>query len=155
MDVTQLRYNPVDHADNKDMHNGHHAISITHAHANLITGCARPTRRLTVAAIGRHPQAVVAAAAAQRRLRRSHNRSPFTDAAHPCRFNIATRWIHDITVASGASVNVFSAGRGLDVNLDHHRAAPFTNLVTDLNLGYGTRPFSSGGDAGQAAHSGG
>lgn len=29
--------------------------------------------------------------------------------------------IHDVTVASGASMNVFRGGRGVDLNLDHHR----------------------------------
>lgn len=40
----------------------------------------------------------------------------------------------DITVAAGASMNVFRRGRGVDLNLDHHRAGPFANLFTDLNM---------------------
>ena len=68
---------------------------------------------------------------------------------------MAAKYIHDITVASGSSLNVFHTGRGVDLNLDHHRAGSFANLFTDINLGYGLRPFSSGGRQDRGAHSGG
>jgi hypothetical protein len=71
-----------------------------------------------------------------------------------CRFNIAAKYIHDITVASGSSLNVFHTGRGVDLNLDHHRAGSFANLFTNINLGYGLRPFASGGRKDRGAHSG-
>ena len=37
--------------------------------------------------------------------------------------------IHDITVASGATLNVFNDGYGVDLNLDHHRAGPYGELI--------------------------
>ncbi|EFN56045.1 hypothetical protein CHLNCDRAFT_145493 [Chlorella variabilis] len=69
------------------------------------------------------------------------------------RFNIAAKYIHDLTVSSGASLNVFTRGRGRDLNLDHHRAGPYANLFTDVDVGYGLRPFASGGRKDRAAHS--
>ena len=53
--------------------------------------------------------------------------------------------IHDVSVQSGAMLNVVTRGRGQDVNLDHHRQAPFANLFTDYDMGFGTRPFGSAG----------
>lgn len=65
-------------------------------------------------------------------------------------FNIATRYIHDLTTEQYASGNVFSNGTGENINLDHHMSAPHHNLYTNLNLGIGGRPFESagGGDRG-------
>ena len=50
---------------------------------------------------------------------------------------------------------MFHSGRGVDINLDHHRAGSFANLFTNINLGYGLRPFASGGRKDRGAHSGG
>ncbi|PSC69036.1 band 7 [Micractinium conductrix] len=90
-----------------DAYNGHHAISVTEAHSNLVA-----------------------------------------------EFRVATRWIHDVTVASGASLNVFTQGGGADLNIDHHRAGPFGNLFTDIGVGLGLRPFHSGGRDDRGAHAG-
>jgi hypothetical protein len=68
-------------------------------------------------------------------------------------FNFETRFMHDITVTSQASGNVFSAGRGLDICFDHHKRAPFANLFTDIDLGAGTRMYQSGGGADLGLHS--
>jgi hypothetical protein len=64
------------------------------------------------------------------------------------------RYIHDVTIASGTSLNVFRDGGGEDLNLDHHRTAPMGNLFTNLNMGQGTRPFASGGRKDRGAYSG-
>lgn len=101
--TTVPRVNPA----SPGAHNGHHAISLTNSHANLVAS-----------------------------------------------WQISNRYIHDLTLASGASLNVLSDGGGVDCNIDLHRAAPHGNLFTDLNLGLGARPFASGGRSDRGAHSG-
>ncbi len=63
------------------------------------------------------------------------------------RFEIDTRFIHDITVSGFCSGNVVMNGRGLDLSLDHHRQAPYANLFTDLDAGAGNRLWKCGGGA--------
>jgi hypothetical protein len=70
------------------------------------------------------------------------------------RFDIRTRFIHDITVSGFCSGNVISAGRGEDLSLDHHRYAPHENLFTDLDAGEGTRLWKCGGGAALGKHCG-
>ncbi len=70
------------------------------------------------------------------------------------RFDIQTRFIHDITVSRGSTGNVVSSGRGIDLALDHHRYALHSNLFTDIDLGIGSRMFQSGGGAKLGRHSG-
>lgn len=89
----------------------------------------------------------------QRRNR--HHPLPACLANPPCRFSINAKWIHDLSVAYGASLNAFTAGRGLDLNVDHHRAGPWANLFTNINVGCGSRPFFSSGRQGKGAHAGG
>ncbi len=62
------------------------------------------------------------------------------------RFEIAQRFIHDITVSEGAG-NVASSGRGTDLSFDHHKRAPYDNVFTDIDLGIGSRMWRSGGGA--------
>jgi hypothetical protein len=69
------------------------------------------------------------------------------------RFEFRTRFIHDLTVTNGSAGNVASAGRGVDLCLDHHRYAPHSNLFTDLELGEGSRMFHSGGGEALGRHS--
>lgn len=77
-----------------------------------------------------------------------------------CQANLIQRvswpacYIHDYTVASSSSMNVLQDSSGRDLNLDHHRTAPFLNLFSNLNVGLGTRPFESGGKQSRGAHSG-
>lgn len=71
-----------------------------------------------------------------------------------CSYRLPFRYIHDITLASAASLNVIADGAGIDTNLDMHRAASFGNLLTNLNLGLGSRPFQAGGRGDRGAHSG-
>jgi hypothetical protein len=70
------------------------------------------------------------------------------------RFQVRTRFMHDVTVTSTSAGNVVSRGRGIDIALDHHRHAPHSNLFTDLDLGLGSRMFQSGGGADRGRHSG-
>lgn len=67
-------------------------------------------------------------------------------------FSVNTRFFHDITVSSNSVGNVISKGRGVDLSLDHHRAAPYENLFTEIDLGEGTRVWASGGAAGKGLH---
>jgi hypothetical protein len=62
-------------------------------------------------------------------------------------FEIDTVFVHDITVDSGSSGNVFSQGKAIDLTLDHHKRAPFENLFTDIDVGEGTRLWTSGGSS--------
>ncbi|KAL4457386.1 hypothetical protein ABPG75_012251 [Micractinium tetrahymenae] len=70
------------------------------------------------------------------------------------RLRVQSPFIHDITIASSASMNVVQESAGFNLNIDHHRTAPFANLFTNLNMGYATRPFESGGRGDRGAHSG-
>ncbi|KAI3436416.1 hypothetical protein D9Q98_005833 [Chlorella vulgaris] len=90
-----------------DARNGHHALSITESHNNILR-----------------------------------------------RFSMRNTYIHDVTVTSGSSMNVIMEGKGIDVNLDHHRTAPWANLFSDISLGAGRRPFASGGKKSRGAYSG-
>jgi hypothetical protein len=69
-------------------------------------------------------------------------------------FRVETRFIHDLGVENAAAGNVFSAGRGLDLALDHHRRAPYENLFTDIDAGSGARLWESGGDESDGPASG-
>ncbi|MCP5541742.1 MAG: hypothetical protein H7A52_16490 [Akkermansiaceae bacterium] len=67
-------------------------------------------------------------------------------------FAIETRFFHDITVSNNSVGSVISRGRGVDLSLDHHRAAPYENLFTEIDLGEGGRVFDSGGTSGKGLH---
>ena len=62
------------------------------------------------------------------------------------RFDVRASYIHDLTVEH-ASGNVFSSGRGADLNFDHHKDTPYENLFTDIYCGRGTRVWRCGGGA--------
>ena len=67
-------------------------------------------------------------------------------------FVIDTKFFHDITVSNNSYGNVISKGKGIDLSLDHHRAAPYENLFTEIDLGEGTRVWNSGGTGGKGLH---
>jgi hypothetical protein len=67
------------------------------------------------------------------------------------RFDIRQRFIHDISFERGAG-NVASAGSGIDLCFDHHKRAPYDNVATDIDLGLGTRMWTSGGGANLGRH---
>lgn len=59
-------------------------------------------------------------------------------------FNIGDTWWHDLSVRA-SMLSVFRQGSGKDLNMDLHRYAPYMILYDDINLGEGTRAFTSGG----------
>jgi len=69
-------------------------------------------------------------------------------------FDVQTKFVHDISVEWYALHTVFSNGRGVDLNMDHHREANYSSLFSNLDCGAGTRPFDSGGSGDRGAHSG-
>ncbi|TAE77078.1 MAG: hypothetical protein EAZ65_00765 [Verrucomicrobia bacterium] len=60
------------------------------------------------------------------------------------RFNIDTRFHHDLTVEN-ATGTVFMKGAGVDICFDHHTHLPYENLFTEIDIGAGTRPWLSNG----------
>lgn len=69
-------------------------------------------------------------------------------------FDVRTKLVHDISVEWYALHSVFANGRGVDLNMDHHREANYSSLFSNLDCGACTRPFNSGGSANRGAHSG-
>ena len=69
-------------------------------------------------------------------------------------FDVQTKFVHDISVEWYALHTVYSKGRGIDLNMDHHREANYSSLFSQLDLGAGTRPFNSGGSSNRGAHAG-
>jgi hypothetical protein len=69
-------------------------------------------------------------------------------------FDVRTRLVHDISVEWYALHTVFSKGRGIDLNMDHHREANYSSLFSQLDCGACTRPFDSGGSGDRGAHAG-
>lgn len=69
-------------------------------------------------------------------------------------FDVRTKFVHDISVEWYALHTVFANGKGVDLNMDHHREANYSSLFSNLDCGAGTRPFNSGGSGNRGAHSG-
>jgi len=69
-------------------------------------------------------------------------------------FDVRTQFVHDISVEWYALHTVFSNGRGINLNMDHHREANYSSLFSNLDCGAGKRPFDSGGSSNRGAHSG-
>lgn len=67
-------------------------------------------------------------------------------------FDIQTTMIHDLTNEWYATGVVFTRGRGDDLRMDHHRAAPYSTLWTELDCGAGQSPFVSGGRSDRGPH---
>jgi hypothetical protein len=63
------------------------------------------------------------------------------------RFDVRNTFIHDLSIDSYTLGSVWSDGRGVDLNMDHHGRGNYGTLWTRLDLGAGTRPFASGGTA--------
>jgi hypothetical protein len=61
------------------------------------------------------------------------------------KFEVKKKYIHDLTVDGYALGTVWSEGKGIDMNMDHHGRAPYGTLWTNLDLGRGTRAFDNGG----------
>ncbi|WIA28982.1 hypothetical protein OEZ86_011499 [Tetradesmus obliquus] len=69
-------------------------------------------------------------------------------------FNITDRFVHDISVTGTEHGTVIMNGAGFDINLDHHRMAPYQNLFTNIDVGLGSRVFYASGDANWGPHAG-
>jgi len=69
-------------------------------------------------------------------------------------FQLDYRFIHDTSVSAWSVGNVFSRGRGIDLNFDHHRRAPHENLFTQIEAGQGARLWQRGGDESDGPPSG-
>jgi MYXO-CTERM domain-containing protein len=67
-------------------------------------------------------------------------------------FDLQVAFVHDITNEWYATGIVVTQGRGDDLAMDHHRAAPYTTLWTEIDAGAGTRPFQSGGSTNRGPH---
>ncbi len=68
------------------------------------------------------------------------------------RFAFKVRFFHELTVAHSLG-NVFSEGSGEALTLDHHKAAPYENLFTNLDTGAGGPDvWDSGGPPGSGRH---
>ena len=70
------------------------------------------------------------------------------------RFDVRKTFVHDLTVDGYAFGTAWSNGKGVDLNMDHHGRSPYGTLWTALDLGAGTRPFASGGNADRMPHTG-
>lgn len=70
------------------------------------------------------------------------------------RFNITSIYHHDIVLEAGPMLSVVSGGKGVDLNMDHHRCQGYANLFTDIDCGKGTRPFFSNGPQWRGPHTG-
>ena len=69
-------------------------------------------------------------------------------------FDIRTKFLHDISLEWYVLHTVYADGHGVDLAIDHHREANYSNLFTNVDCGLGTRPFASGGSFDRGAHSG-
>ena len=65
------------------------------------------------------------------------------------RFRIENRNVHDTSLSNMANGNVYSWGKGRNLNFDHHRGAAFQNLASAIDTGLPNRQWeSSGTDSG-------
>jgi lysophospholipase L1-like esterase/ribosomal protein L21E len=69
-------------------------------------------------------------------------------------FDFRFRFIHDISAEDGASGSVAAHGKGVDICFDNHKRFPYSNLYTDIDIGKGTRMYSSGGGDALGLHAG-
>ena len=94
--------------------------------------------------------------AAKRRGETGHHALWATGGAEDCLFTdfeMQTIYHHDLTVEGFASGNVFRRGKGVAMNFDHHRNAPYENLFTDINVGDARRVWNSSGRNDRGPHS--
>jgi hypothetical protein len=70
------------------------------------------------------------------------------------KFDLRKRYVHDLSVDGYAMTTVWSSGKGVDLNMDHHGRAPYGTLWTNLDVGAARRPFNSGGSGNRMPHSG-
>jgi len=78
----------------------------------------------------------------------------FSSSALVTQFFIDGLFKHDLSVASAANGNVFSAGSGVDLNFDHHKGANYENAFVDIDAGRGSRLWDSSGPPTGGPHTG-
>ncbi len=66
-------------------------------------------------------------------------------------FSMETQFVHDLTVQSALGC-VFSSGRAVNLNMDHHCWASYENLYTNIDAGSGARLFESSGGGDRGLH---
>lgn len=59
---------------------------------------------------------------------------------------------HDVSLDGPCAHNVFEDGSGVNIAMDHHGNSTHINLFTNIHVGQGSRPFSSGGSADAMPH---
>lgn len=69
-------------------------------------------------------------------------------------FEVRTIYLHDLTVEGRANGNVFRRGRGVALNFDHHRNAPYENLFSQIDVGQARRVWTSSGRGDRGPHAG-
>ncbi len=67
-------------------------------------------------------------------------------------FSFKVKFVHDISVENAAG-NVFANGKGMDMCFDHHKDTPYANLYSDIDCGWCSRVWASGGGKGIGRHS--
>ena len=68
------------------------------------------------------------------------------------KFDLRKKYVHDLTVDGYMMTSVWSGGKGVDLNMDHHGRAPYGTLWTNLDVGRATRAFGSGGSGNRMPH---
>ncbi len=61
------------------------------------------------------------------------------------RFDFRTKFIHDITFSNRQAGNVVKNGKGLNLSFDHHKRAPYENLICNVDVGTGSQVWRCGG----------
>ena len=61
------------------------------------------------------------------------------------RFDFRTKFIHDITFSNRQVGNVAKNGKGLNLSFDHHKRAPYENLICNVDVGSGSQVWRCGG----------
>lgn len=60
-------------------------------------------------------------------------------------FDFQTKFIHDITLSNRQSGNVVKNGKGRNLSFDHHKRAPYENLICNVDVGEGSQIWRCGG----------
>lgn len=66
--------------------------------------------------------------------------------------NLTVMAIHDLSLETGAMLNVFEDSTGKNISMDHHGSGSAMNLYTNIQLGGGTHPWQSGGSSTALPH---
>lgn len=69
-------------------------------------------------------------------------------------YRIETLFRHDITVSGSSMGNLIDGAYGENLSLDFHRHGNFGNTFKDIDTGYGTRLWYSGGNVGEGRNAG-